>query len=112
MRLKFDVIKNAEAGWLEVYREDGDKTFYNESTLLHHIKLRLISMGYDVIKKLMWKDGHMIAETQHYIRSRRVDKNPDAMYIHDSIYAIRLLHQDFNENGYVGLEIVFPNRGN
>jgi len=88
----------------------GDPKFYSESILLHHIKLILIEIGYDVIKKLMWKDGHMVAETQHYIRSRKVGGDPEAMYIWDGRYNVRNLAEDFNNNGEVVLDIVYPNQ--
>jgi len=75
-----------------VIREPGDKKIYNESQLLHHVKLELIKQGYDVIKKLMWKDGHMVSDTCHYIRSMNGN-----IIIWDSQYAIRNAATDYNE---------------
>jgi hypothetical protein len=84
----------------KVIRENGDPKYYGmsgESKLLHHIKLELIKQGYDVIKKLMWKDGHMYGDDNlHYIRSRRYTEN-DWLFIYDNEYAIRAMTEDFNK---------------
>lgn len=64
--------------YLEVEREEGDPKFYAsrsswgsaESRLLYHIKQRLVAMGYDFIKKRMWRDGHLTDESQQYLRAR------------------------------------------
>ena len=45
--------------------------FKNESQLLHHVKLELIKQGYDVVKREMVKDGHLVSEGVHYIRDRK-----------------------------------------
>jgi hypothetical protein len=76
-----------------IVNKTDDKKFYSESLLMHEIKKELISMGLDVIKKLMYKDNHMVADTQQYIRARNAE-----FAIYDTEYSIRLLHQDFNEN--------------
>jgi len=71
---------------------------YNtESHLLYHIKKALnAAFGFDFIKKRMWKDGHMVAETQQYLRTR------DWEYaIYDGKYAIRFAHKEFNQEGSV-----------
>jgi hypothetical protein len=85
----------------EVSRQDTDpKRFGNESTLMHHVKLELISMGYDVIKKRMWKDGHLVDDTQQYIRSRAIKTDKD-FYIYSGVYALRDLSDDWNKEGKV-----------
>lgn len=76
----------------------------SESQLLHHIKIELNKQGYDLIKRLMWKDGHMVSDTQHYLRSRRKDRKAIAIY--DTEYAIRDLAKDFRRDGRVMLTIV------
>jgi len=75
-----------------VTREDGDSKLYNESRLLHLVKKELIQQGYDVIKKLMCKDGHLVDDTQHYIRDR---KGNFAIWF--GSYAIRNSYEDYNE---------------
>lgn len=97
-------------------RRRGDTKYYTESTLLHHVKLALIAQGFDVIKKRMWKDGHMMgSDNMQYIRSRkinptRVDKRLDAVYIYDSNYTVRNMVRDYNENQAISLQVVYPNR--
>ncbi|MGO9377324.1 MAG: hypothetical protein ACLP29_02080, partial [Dissulfurispiraceae bacterium] len=90
---------------LVVSREEKDPAkFYSESTLLHHIKRRLIAMGFDVIKKLMWKDGHMVADTCHYIRSRKYSDDNFFM-AWDGAYALRFLYEDWNKHGELSLDL-------
>lgn len=83
---------------LLAFRDGGEK-IYSESRLLHLIKMELISQGHDVIKKRMWKDGHMMGgdETQ-YIRERKW-----AWCAYDGNYALRLLYEDYNKTGEVSL---------
>jgi hypothetical protein len=81
-----------------VRRDKTDPKFYRESTFLHHVKKKLIEQGYDVIKKRMWRDGHMVDDTQQYIRDR---KNNFAIWYGE--YAIRDSREPFNENGEVVL---------
>jgi len=75
-----------------VTKEPGDPKLYNESLLLHRVKVELIKQGHDVIKKLMYKDGHMVADTEHYIRER---KGKWAIWFSD--YALRLSTEDYNQ---------------
>ena len=82
-----------------VTRTNDKEKFYNESTFLYHIKNQLIKDGYDVIKKRMWKDGHMMGDdTTQYIRDRKWK-----FAIYDGDGAIRFLHKDYNELGQVTL---------
>ena len=86
---------------IKINREDMTEKFNNESTLLYYIKEELIKMGFDVIKKRMWKDGHLVGgdETQ-YIRERK-----HLFYIYDAEHESRLLHKDFNKEGFVFLQL-------
>jgi len=59
-----------------VKREDGDPDFYSDSILLLHVKRTLNSMGFDFIKKRMWKDGHLVDEEQQYLRERKMAGSP------------------------------------
>ena len=64
-----------------IEREPGDPKFYGvrnaagESNLFHALKTKLNEMGFDMIKKRMWKDGHLVDDSQQYIRSRSKGKN-------------------------------------
>lgn len=90
-----------------VQREKGDRGFYGradtawgggESNLLHHVKLKLNEQGYDLIKKRMHKDGHMVDDLQQYLRARNAKKlKPGDVYcVHDGSYAIRDSAEDYN----------------
>lgn len=65
-----------EKGGLTVIREETDPLYYGvggakgESRLLYAIKKQLQKMGFDVIKKRMWKDGHLVDDMQQYLRSK------------------------------------------
>ncbi len=81
--------------YILVYREKGDKAYYGvmnaagESALLYAIKKLLNSQGYDLIKKRMWKDGHLVDDMQQYLRTRKPSGNPDKdIYISNSQWAI------------------------
>jgi len=91
-----------------VQREKDDKAFYGrpsdtnwgsgESTLLHHVKLKLNADGYDLIKKRMWKDGHFVDDTIQYLRVRNPAKlqDGDIYCIHDNQWSIRNSAEDYN----------------
>lgn len=87
-----------------VTREDGDKRPKNESHLLHMVKTELNKQGHDLIKKLMWKDGHMVADTQHYLRSRNRQGHNIAIY--DGNYQIFDSCKMYNEDGIFKFNLV------
>ncbi len=72
-------------------REPTDPKIYSESLLYYKIKCILNDAGFDVVKKLMCKDDHLVADTQYYIRDRR-----GRFSLHDTEYAIRSLVDVFN----------------
>jgi hypothetical protein len=72
--------------------------FYTDSTLLHHIKKALIAQGHDVIKKRMWRDGHMVDDTQQYIRAR-----DGSWCVYDEHYQTRQICKDLDLKGIVHL---------
>jgi hypothetical protein len=53
-----------------VEREPEDRELYRDSLLFHSVRNQLRRQGYDVIKKLMWKDGHSTDDSRHYVRER------------------------------------------
>ena len=82
-----------------ITKEPSDKRFHTESALLYAVKKELQSMGHDVIKKRMWKDGHLYGgDAQQYIRERSWK-----FAIYDGDYALRCSHKAFNKNGRVTL---------
>ena len=98
--------------YIMVYREKGDKAFYGvmnaagESSLLHTIKNHLNKLGYDLVKKRMHKDGHLVSEMQQYLRTRKPSGNPDKdIYIFNGSWAIEGAEVMYN-SGCVRLELV------
>ena len=81
----------------------------NESHLLHQLKLELQRDGYDLIKKHMYKDDHMVADTQHYLRARNKKETKGIFCIYDADYAIRDAAKEFNNGDLVCFRIEFPN---
>jgi uncharacterized protein (UPF0297 family) len=107
---KKEIVKESEKGIMNieiknntvtVKRINDKEKFYSESQLLYEIKNELNNKGYNVIKKLMWKDGHLMGDNYtHYIRERNWK-----FAIFDGDWQIRLLHEDYNKNGYITLVI-------
>ena len=102
MKLEFD--KNS----LLIYREAGDPNYYGimnaagESRLLYAIKKQLNANGWDLVKKRMHKDGHLMAEMQQYLRTRKPSGNPDKdIYIYNGYWQIRGAEEDFNDGHVV-----------
>jgi DNA-binding LacI/PurR family transcriptional regulator len=86
LKVRIDKSRNAV-----VVERGASPKIYSESALMHKVKLELRSQGYDVIKKLMHKDAHMVDESQHYIRERNY-----AWAIYDSEWVIRRTYEDYN----------------
>jgi hypothetical protein len=97
---------------LTVIREENDPKYYGtvngagESKLLHAIKQQLNKQGYDLIKKRMWKDGHLVDDLQQYLRTRAKGKGNADIYIYSPFWALRGANEDFNK-GEVNLTVVY-----
>jgi hypothetical protein len=89
MQVKLDLVNKS----CKVLKEDCDPKFQTESTFFYHILQELKKQGYDVIKKRMWKDGHLVDDQQQYIRTRTTN---NAFCIMNNEYAICDLGQEFN----------------
>jgi hypothetical protein len=84
---------------VEVVREEKtDKKVYSDSQLLYQVKQKLNSMGFDFIKKRMWKDGHLVDDSQLYLRERKHNGYPTMVWYPG--YQINYAYEDFN-NGCV-----------
>ena len=83
-----------------VNKEGKDPRVYSESRFFHQVRVTLQSYGYNVIKKLMWKDGHMVSDSQYYIRER---KGKWAIWYPE--YALRFVYEDYNKEGKVTLRL-------
>jgi hypothetical protein len=97
-------------GRIKLMREYLDRPARNESDLFYRLRNVLIRTGYDVIKKEMAKDGHMVADGVYYVRSRRINRH-DSFAIFDGDYAIRSAAQDYNRDDEVELAIVSLKEG-
>ena len=92
-----------------VIREKTDPYFTDsgwsnaESVFLYHVKKELIKRGYDVIKKRMYKDGHLVDNFKQYIRSRKLDDK--AFCIFNDRYDIVSAGAEFNEYGEFDLYV-------
>ena len=98
---------------VKVVREDGDPKFYGvgygkgESRLFYNLKKLLNSQGYDLIKKRMWKDGHLTDDTRQYLRARKHYKEGwKNIAIHNGRWAIAGAEEDWNTDGEVTLDVV------
>ena len=105
-----------------VYKQDSDPVFrptsgdsswsapgwYGaESRLLHHVQKTLNQRGYDLIKKRMWKDGHMFGSDQsQYLRSRDL-RGAESLCIYHANQAIEIAAEVFNKLGLVELAVDF-----
>ena len=82
---------------IEVTREKGDR-WESESTLLYTIKEKLNREGHRFIKKLMWKDGHMVDDKQQYIRAAKLPVvEGDIEAIYDGRWQIRGTNEPYNK---------------
>jgi hypothetical protein len=77
-----------------VTREEGDKRVKNESQLLHLVKVEMLKQGFNVIKKRMWKDGHLVDDEQQYIRTRGW-----RFCVYNAHYAITDAAKAYNKEG-------------
>ncbi len=101
-----------------VTREPDDPKYYGikngagESRFLYALKKQLNEQGYDLIKKRMHKDGHLVDEKQQYLRARKRTKNPSKdIMIWNTFWAIRGAEEDFNEGKVVlglGTDVFIP----
>ena len=95
-----------------VIREAGDPKCYGvvnavgESKLLYHVKKELNKQGYDLIKKCMHKDGHMVDDLQQYLRARKDTGNPAMdISIHNDNWSVEGADVPFMKDGYVNLTV-------
>jgi hypothetical protein len=89
---------------LTVEREPGDPKFYGvaeakgESNFLYWLKGILNkSFGFDLIKKRMWKDGHMVDDMQQYLRTRSQKSKGPRVMIWNTHWAINGIEEDWNQ---------------
>jgi len=108
MKLKLDKYA------LTVTREKGDPSYppmskdawgTPESRLLYHILKALNKRGYDLIKKRMWKDGHLVSEDQLYLRTRSRNSHKPHLCIWNGSFSIYDAARHLMEHGGVTLMV-------
>ena len=77
------------------WREPHEWGIKNENDLMLALKCELNRRGYDLIKKLMCQDGHMVSDTQYYLRARKKRTRGGIVFIYDDQYAVRNAAQDY-----------------
>jgi hypothetical protein len=100
---------HADGNTLTLIREETDPIFRDggwgtaESRLLHHAKKRLQAAGFDVVKRRLHADGHMMGDARsQYIRERK-----HRFYVYDGNWQIRDAAEEFNREGKVTLFVRF-----
>ena len=104
------------------YREPGDPVFrpnrsklswsppgwYGaESRLLYNIQKILNGRGYGLLKKRMWRDGHMFgSDWTQFLRSRNLKAIP-SLYIYHADYALEVAAESFNVLGRARFKVVY-----
>jgi len=97
--MRFELTEHS----ITAIRESGDPAFYGaqfargESRLLYQIKTVLNNNGFDLIKKRMWKDGHMVDEMQQYLRVRHKRTDAPHVAIYSPFWQICGAEQDWNQ---------------
>lgn len=107
MRFEFDGTH------LIAIREKGDPVFYGhvnakgESRLLYFIKNELNKIGFDLIKKRAWKDGHLVDELQQYLRTRKPTSVGPHVFLINNRWAVEGLDETWRQDGHCKLMVAF-----
>ena len=85
-----------------VTRELHDSRADTESEFWYRLQLVLNSRGFDLVKKIMAKDHHLMGNDYgpYYLRDREWN-----FCIYDPNYAIRALHKEYNAELTVSLSV-------
>lgn len=91
------MILRFDQGGLTVTREASDKRIPKESTFYYYVVQQLRNQGYDVVRQVPSKDGHLTG-APFYIRER---KGEWALFHNE--YAIVSAHEEFNKRRSIRL---------
>lgn len=84
------------------HKEPGDLKYYRESPLWYAMQQCLKREGYDVVKRITTKDGHLYGnDSTYYLRDRRW-----RFCLTDDNYMLRFLYETWNHEGVVRLDQV------
>mgnify|MGYP003126427630 FL=1 len=96
-----------------VKKQKGDKPFKSsswgtaESGLLYAVKQFLNGEGHDLIKKRMWKDGHLVDDEAIYLRTRNAKSPKPHVMIYNKYRDIYDAGREFNAKGEVKLDVTY-----
>jgi hypothetical protein len=80
---------------------DDKEKYRTETAFFYALKLAMQANGLDVVKKRMWKDGHMTDNYNLYIRDRKWK-----YCVVDPQHCVRAIYTEFNENRSVTMMYV------
>lgn len=106
MKIEINRI-DKDSGTMTITLESGDNKNWSDSTMLYHVKQTLQKMGYDVIKKRMWKDGHMVDDEQQYIKTRSHKVDKDSFCAWQVYYSVRTMADENKKYGSIELAMMF-----
>lgn len=90
---------------ISVYRGFGGRQVVDpSSTFWKHVQRKLAALGYDFVKKRMWRDGHLMSDEQIYLRERK-ETNGRQLALWDGEYALRNAVDDYNAGHRVRLVV-------
>lgn len=95
--MKVEINRNS----VIVTREATDRKIYKESLFYYLAAKELKKQGHDVVKKLMYKDGHMVSDNQYYIRERKWKWSA-----YDNYFALRFVYERYNKENSVELQYI------
>jgi len=113
MKVEIDARRKRMGGTCTVTREKSDPVFRDsgwgsgESRLLYHVKKILNARGFDLIKKRMCKDGHLVDSDQLYLRTRSSKSPKPHVYIYNMGWAIEGADVIFKHDGVVKLGVIY-----
>lgn len=108
MALRITYSKNVMTVQTGTVGDPKPDKFYSETAFFHAVKTVLNrdhkapdGERFDLIKKLMYKDGHLFGDDHsYYLRDRKW-----RFCIYDGFWAVRDICKEFNANGTVALTI-------
>jgi len=78
-----------------------------ESRLLHNVRKILDRRGFNLLKKRMWRDGHMFgSEHTQYLRSRNLKAVP-SLYVYHADCALEVAAENYNVLGRAAFDVVY-----
>jgi len=110
MKVMVRLNRKRTSGTVLVRRETGDpwlpSTWPGESRLLHLVKKALNAKGWHLVKRRMWRDGHLTDDARAHLRSRVVREGRPVVAVFDGKYMLRSASEDFTNGLDVRLDMI------